>query len=532
MRVLRLIAIPAVLAALLILPATNRTVHSVVQEQDLAADQANVASVDDATFKTGDVDLEGVPEDDTTTYSFSSKEDATDAATDAQEAETAKLSCAQPPIQQAKNNGFDDFTNDLIEQGKPPEDCADPVPGTFLMDEAIFGEVDEIADGLGPVYNAQACRECHQNPVTGAISQITELRAGHTTNNTFFDAPGGSLINNRGIPTPNYNDPHKSAKVQERVPPLLTAAIISGPALTNEEPTRTFRTSLNTLGDGFVEAIPNGTLVAMANHQNAVTGGQVKGLVIKVPVLEAGNRKRIGRFGWKNQHASLLSFSGDAYLNEIGITNFLVRKENTSLGRFVGFGTIFDTVPDDTPCDANPSILCGEDTAQDVEVFAEFMRATQAPPQDRDIQNDGRFSAAVNEGRALFESMNGQYSCSVCHVPSIRTGNRCQPINGGAFNIPLALARKIIHPFGDFLLHDIGTGDFIVQNGGPATRTRVRTAPLWGVRTRTNLMHDGETFTFNDAILRHSGEALQVRLRYQALTAAQKASLITFLESL
>src|SRR6185503_9784621 len=146
----------------------------------------------------------------------------------------------------------------------PVKECADPVPGTFLMDEAIFGEVDEIADGLGPVYNAQACRECHQNPVTGAISQITELRAGHTTNNTFFDAPGGSLINNRGIPTPNYNDPHKSAKVQERVPPLLTAAIISGPALTNEVPTRTFRTSLNTLGDGFVEAIPNGTLVAMA----------------------------------------------------------------------------------------------------------------------------------------------------------------------------------------------------------------------------------------------------------------------------
>jgi CxxC motif-containing protein (DUF1111 family) len=160
------------------------------------------------------------------------------------------------------------------------------------------------------------------------------------------------------------------------------------------------------------------------------------------------------------------------------------------------------------------------------------MRATQAPPQDRDIQNDPRFKPDVDAGRALFESMNGQYSCSVCHTPSIRTGNQCQPINGGDFQIPLALARKVIHPYGDFLLHDIGTGDFIVQNGGPNTRTRVRTAPLWGVRTRTNLMHDGESLTFNEAILRHSGEALQVRLRYQALTAAQKKSLITFLESL
>ena len=112
------------------------------------------------------------------------------------------------------------------------------------------------------------------------------------------------------------------------------------------------------------------------------------------------------------------------------------------------------------------------------------------------------------------------------------TANRCQPINGGEFKVPEALARKIIHPYGDFLLHDIGTGDFIVQNGGPITRTRVRTAPLWGVRTRTNLMHDGETFTFNDAILRHGGEATGVINNYRALSTTQKNQLITFLQSL
>jgi CxxC motif-containing protein (DUF1111 family) len=381
------------------------------------------------------------------------------------------------------------------------------------------------------VYNAQSCRECHQNPVTGAISQITELRAGHTVDKTFVDAPGGSLINNRGIPTPNYSDPHKSAKVQERVPPLFTAAIIAGgSAITAEEPTRTFRTSLNTLGDGFVEAIADGTLISMAAQQKGQTSQEVHGLVINVPVLEAGGRLRVGRFGWKNQHASLLSFSGDAYLNEIGITNFLVPNENTSLGRFVGFGTIFDIVPDNTPCDDDPTVVCGEDAEQDVEVFAEFMRATQAPPRDPDIIT--QFAADVAAGAALFESVNGQYSCSVCHVPSIMTANKCQPINGGEFQVPEALARKIFHPYGDFLLHDVGTGDFIVQNGGPVTRTTVRTAPLWGVRTRTNLMHDGESLTFNEAILRHSGEALQVRLRYQALTAADKRRLITFIESL
>jgi CxxC motif-containing protein (DUF1111 family) len=526
MRALRLIVLAAILAALLILPASNRTVQSF--GDTLQADQANVAKTTDSTWTSGSVDLEGVPENDTTTFTFSTKEDPPAARTTTA---TASLTCAQPPISEAPAHGFDDETNGLIPQGKPVEDCVEPTPGTFEDDKAIFEEVDEVADGLGPVYNAQSCRECHQNPVTGAISQITELRAGHTVDKTFFDAPGGSLINNRGIPTPNYSDPHKSAKVQERVPPLFTAAIIAGgSAITAEEPTRTFRTSLNTLGDGFVEAIADGTLISMAAQQKGQTSQEVHGLVINVPVLEAGGRLRVGRFGWKNQHASLLSFSGDAYLNEIGITNFLVPNENTSLGRFVGFGTIFDIVPDNTPCDDDPTVVCGEDAEQDVEVFAEFMRATQAPPRDPDIIT--QFAADVAAGAALFESVNGQYSCSVCHVPSIMTANKCQPINGGEFQVPEALARKIFHPYGDFLLHDVGTGDFIVQNGGPVTRTTVRTAPLWGVRTRTNLMHDGESLTFNEAILRHSGEALQVRLRYQALTAADKRRLITFIESL
>src|ERR1051325_2473047 len=111
MKALRPIALTAILAALLILPATNRTVYSVFQTQELAADQANVAATEDATYKSGDldVDLEGVAEDDTTTYSFSAKEDPTDAATETTtKTQTAELSCIQPPIQQAKNNGFDD----------------------------------------------------------------------------------------------------------------------------------------------------------------------------------------------------------------------------------------------------------------------------------------------------------------------------------------------------------------------------------------------------------------------------------------
>lgn len=530
-------------------------------------DQANIASSTNATWTAGSVDLEGVPANDRTTFTF--RTDVNPPAAGGPPAGQSGVAptdpsavsddgggiskfapCLQPATADAKT-GFDDMTNGLIPQGQPPPECTEPVPGTFEGDKAIFAEVDLVADGLGPVYNAQSCKECHQNPVTGAISQINELRGGHTVSGTFFDAPGGSLINDRGIPTPNYdpNDTRRSAKVQERLPDLFTAPVISGPPLLHQDKeTTTFRTSLNTLGDGFVEAIADGTIVAIANNQPGTTANEVHGLVINVPVLEANfpNNpqcfnphlqciRRVGRFGWKNQHASLLSFSADAYLNEIGITNFLIRDENTSLGRFVGFGTIFDIVPDNTACDPPfQNILCGEDTAQDVKVFAEFMRATKAPPRDPDIIS--QFLQDVNDGAALFQTMvvNGEpkYSCSVCHVPSIVTAPACTSINGGTFSVPAALANKVIKPFSDFLLHDIGTGDFIVQNGGPITRTMVRTPPLWGVRTRDRLMHDGASLTFDAAIRRHSGEALKVRQRYEALSPADQRKLITFLESL
>src|SRR5213075_771814 len=94
---------------------------------------------------------------------------------------------------------------------------------------------------------------------------------------------------------------------------------------------RTFRTSLNTLGYGFVEAIDSNTLLSIANNQPSQSGGRIAGEFIQVPVLEAPGQIRGGRFGWKNQHASLLSFASDAYLNEQGITNRLNPTDTTTV---------------------------------------------------------------------------------------------------------------------------------------------------------------------------------------------------------
>jgi CxxC motif-containing protein (DUF1111 family) len=302
------------------------------------------------------------------------------------------------------------------------------------------------------------------------------------------------------------------------------------------EDVRTFRTSLNLLGDGFVEAISNDELlrIAAAQPDDEVSGHLVHGQTINVPVEEADRNNsvtcRIGRFGHKNQHASLLSFSGDAYLNEIGITNRLFLMENTSLGRDV---SDFDPIPRDETIDCEPSPSpappgqndkCGEDPERDIDAFTQFMRATKAPARDRDIAG----TQEAQTGEARFESVG----CAVCHTPSITTAQEGALINAGTFRVPAALGNKIIHPFGDFLLHDIGTGDGIVQNGGQDTMNKVRTAPLWGVRTRTRLMHDGESLTFMEAIMRHAGEAEIVRQNFEALTPEEQTDIIIFLESL
>jgi CxxC motif-containing protein (DUF1111 family) len=462
--------------------------------------------------------------------------------------ETARPAGADVGTQHAAEApaAFDNQTNDqsFLPQGnmigKFPSPA--PTPGTFEADKFIFGVVDEKDDGLGPTYNAQSCRECHENPVTGGISQSFELRAGHNdANGNFVDAPGGSLIQLRAI------DP----RAQERLPPLFTAGIVgNGPAIEtpgsveSPEPVRTLRSSLNVLGDGFVEALANGTLVAIAHAQPNASGGQVHGIPIAVPVLETGSCtdpnqicvERVGRFGWKDQLATLLSFSSDAYLNEIGITNRLNLVENTSLGRSVA---AFDTVADNQLCKPDTpdaGAVCGEDTDDDIVTFTKFMRATKAPPQDVGIQHDQRYAADVAAGRQIFFQMPvpnaPSYSCSICHVPAMLTAPAGTPITGGQFSVPDNLGNKVIRPFGDFLLHDIGTGDGIVQDGGQCTRNLLRTAPLWGVRTRAQLLHDGRALTFNDAILAHQGEAAAVTAAYQQLTATQKKQLITFLETL
>ena len=269
--------------------------------------------------------------------------------------------------------GFDNVTNGFLRQG-PEFDTIDEdtvvALRSFNDNRFIFEEFETNEEGLGPVYNAQSCRECHQNVATGGASQVAEHRTGHLDGDTFFESLGGSLVHSRAT-NPN---------IVERV--------------LYEDSIRTFRISTNTLGDGFVEAISNLAILAVRAAQPAA----MRGSAVPAPVLEANGQVRIGRFGWKSQHASLLSFAADAYLNEMGITTPLFPEENTSSGINVGFGTEYDPVPEP------------EDDGVDVQAFADFMRSTKAPSR-------GPITPEVQAGETIFNNLG----CGTCHTPTYRT---------------------------------------------------------------------------------------------------------------
>jgi CxxC motif-containing protein (DUF1111 family) len=376
--------------------------------------------------------------------------------------------------------GFDNLTNGFESQTQ------------MDLDRATFDEVDQISDGLGPIYNAQSCRECHQNPVSGTISQVNEIRAGSFNGTTFTPHIGGSLIHDRAI------DP----AIQVRVAGTDNVA--------------TLRNSLNIAGDGFVEALPDSAFTSIQASQPR----GMQGTIIQVPVLEGpAGTTRIGRFGWKNQHASLLSFASDAYLNEIGITNPLNPTENTSNGNPVTQYNTQNGVPA-IQDPATPTAPFGSDIQQ----FTDFMRSLKAPPIDA-------VQAATSDaiaGKQIFSAIG----CNICHVPTQTTAPVGTVFNGGQFVVPAALGNITFNPYSDFMLHDVGTGDGIVQAGPQSTMNQLRTPPLWGLRTRTRLMHDGLSPTRNDAILRHTNQAEPVIDNYINLTNAQQNQLVAFLNSL
>jgi len=360
----------------------------------------------------------------------------------------------------------------------------DPLPGltkaqmaAFLDGKDDFESPETEASGLGPIFNRSSCVTCHSAPVTGGAGPINVTRFGRTENGVFnpLASLGGSLQQEMEI----------NSVLHEVVPP--EANVVA------------HRNSTPLFGLGLIEAIPDDAI--LRNVRRSPMDG-VLGKVSKVADAATG-KTLIGRLGWKAQQATLLSFAGDAYLNEMGITSRLFPVENAPNGNtqlLAQYDTVVD--PEDV---VDPATGRG-----DIDRVADFMRYLGAPPRPP-LSN----SAAM--GRSVFQNTG----CAVCHVPLMMTGP----------NKVAALNQQEVWLFSDLLLHDMGAlGDGIAQ--GTADVRDMKTAPLWGLRASAPYLHDGRAMTIDDAIKAHDGEAKASKDRYMKLSKQQVQQLIDFLMSI
>jgi len=363
----------------------------------------------------------------------------------------------------------------------------DPLPGISASDFSEFRhglsdflEVETVEDGLGPAFNATSCAVCHNVPAIGGGGIITEMRAAYREPDGTFRAlaPDGETLMHL-FSTPSHTCqaivPEEMNVVARRIPfPLF--------------------------GAGLVEAIPDETLIALEDPLDRNRDG-VRGRAAIVKDLATG-RMRVGRFGWKAQHATLLAFGADAYRNEMGITNDLFPQES-AYGISAAQMRACDLVPD--PEDVRDPAT----GRRGIDNFESFMRFLA--PVARTTVDD-----RIRDGERVFTAIG----CTACHVPSLMTGPSPHP----AFN------RRPVPLFSDLLLHDIGTGDGIRQ--GAAEANEIRTAPLWGLRFRRPLLHDGSAANIEEAIGRHGNEAELARRGFAAARAADRELLLAFLRSL
>jgi len=392
----------------------------------------------------------------------------------------------------------------------------------FATGQANFKEDDGIPQ-LGPIFNGHtSCAGCHFQGAVGGGAAINEIRvranqqAGPVhlfavDNATFHEpaSPGCSVATSDCDLSPCQQQEEDATTFTATLPACDPGSsdYLSGGNCQAE------RRTIPTFGDGLVEAVDDATLEDLAQQEPPALRGSVKF------VTEDG-ASRVARFGWKDDHATLRAFAGDAYLNEMGVTNPDHQSEVSECA-----------VDDDgleTPLADEPEDPTDPDGRADIDRFADFMRGLNPPPPLRTLQGPGSPPAM------LF----GQIGCAGCHTPSLTTSSNPAafiPLTTGGVPISRtlnhALAGQTFHPFSDYLLHDMGAlGDGIVS--GSAGATMMRTAPLWGISVRTTFLHDGRARTIAEAITMHDGQGRASAEAFQNLSPKDKKALVQFVKSL
>jgi CxxC motif-containing protein (DUF1111 family) len=357
----------------------------------------------------------------------------------------------------------------------------DPLPGLTRAEQERFGKGREVfarvftpETGLGPLFNADSCAECHEEPFVGGVGDEVEIHATALV-------PDGACDPLLDAGGPVY---------QQRVTPALERALgITEEPIPDRATARARRTTPDVLGFGMLDAIPEATILALADPDDQDGDG----------ISGRPNRfidGRLGRFGRKAFVPTLREFNAGAFPIEQGITNPAQPDEGTVGGRPLPPGT--DPVPE-------PEI-----SAEDLERVDDFVRFL-APPRPR-----GRLTTRWR-GSGIF----ARIGCADCHVPRLRTGESgTRP-----------LRYREVAAWTDLLLHDMGP-DLADICLGDATPSEFRTEPLMGLRFSTTFLHDGRAPTIRAAIEAHGGEATRARDLFARLTDDERRVLLEFLGGL
>lgn len=349
--------------------------------------------------------------------------------------------------------------------------------GLFQSGLRRFSQIESTGSGLGPAYNSSSCASCHNQPAVGGVGYAAVIRAGILRDGRYAVPPGGDLVHLFSI---------GDHSCQPRI----------GEAVNHQA--RRIATPL--FGAGLVEAIPDSAIRTWEDPEDR-NGDGVRGRAALV-TDPTTNTLRVGRFGWKAHQATLLAFSGEAFRNEMGVTNDIYPHE-------IGAGLSPEQL---AKCDAvrdpddRRDPMTNLRAIDQVTTFMRFLAPAPATP----------LNAETQRGSQLFSRIG----CAACHVPTLLTGP----------SDIAALDHRPVNAYSDFLLHDVGTGDGVEQ--GAARGEEFRTSPLWGLRHRRLLLHDGSALSPAEAIVHHGKESERSRQAFQRLEKPEKRLLLEFLASI
>lgn len=416
----------------------------------------------------------------------------------------------------------------------------------FKLGNALFQKLwvsspssTQASDGLGPLFNARACQNCHLKDgrghppegATDATSMFLRLARPARTDEerqavaelkvvNFPDDSYGGQLQDMAVPGIAAEGRIVIAYTEEpvtlaggeivtlRKPRYSVADLGYGPL--GSDTTLSPRIANPMIGMGLIEAIADVDILAHADPQDA-DGDGVSGRAARARDHRTGEMK-LGRFGWKAQNASVRDQSSSAFAGDIGIST-------PDAPRHWGDCTKAQAQCREMPNGAQMR-LGGTEAPDPVLDLVTFYSENLAVPARRAI--DG---PEVLKGKALFYGAG----CIACHTPKYvtrrDTANKAQ-------------AFQLIWPYSDFLLHDLGGGLADGQQVGDATDREWRTPPLWGigltdeVNGHTFFLHDGRARNLTEAILWHGGEAEKARNAFASMLPTERRHLIRFLESL